>query len=440
MLSAVDDVQQPLEPVLVTAYEQFAASKARGTDPSAGQAFDPTASPLHERAVFLIGAPRSGTTWLQQLLSLHPGIATAGEMHVFCEGVGTLFDNHEGTDPYSGLSGWVTRPELLTLVRALVDGLMVRLRDTSRPQATHVLDKTPNHTPYAARLAEVYPDAAFVHIIRDGRAAASSAQRLWSHSADYRTVGGNARRWRDAVLDCREHLSGGRYVEVRYEELLADTTGGLRRVYDTIGLPYDDHFLARCAEFGALPINVSPSGKGPAAGPPALPAEAEREMLEAAGDLLVELGYVDAAHRDRVLRQRSGRLLARQGAALGRRAASAVRAAATRWSTEERARERRARVRRAARLVADALAAGDEAAVVGALAADVVLVEADTRVSGASAVGGYLHLRTAGLQEIALDADESAAVLRWSGGGAQQLHRLSVDGRGRVSAVTVEST
>ena len=47
-------------------------------------AFDPSASPLYGRVAFVVGAPRSGTTWLQQLLYVHPDVATGGESHLFC--------------------------------------------------------------------------------------------------------------------------------------------------------------------------------------------------------------------------------------------------------------------------------------------------------------------------------------------------------------------
>lgn len=429
----------PLRPVLVSAYEQFAASKARGTDPAAGPAFTPETSPLHGRAIFLIGAPRSGTTWLQQLLALHPAVATAGEMHVFCEGVGVLLDNHDGNDRYSGLSGWVTRPELVALVRDLVDGIMLRLRDTQRPGATHVLDKTPNHVPYAARLAEVYPDAAYVHIVRDGRAAARSAQRLWSHSADYNAAGRNAGRWRDAVLDCREHLSGGRYVEVRYEDLLADPTGELARIYDVIGLPYDKAFLAECADFGSVPINVSPSGGSPTAAAPDLPPDAEREMLLTAGDLLVELGYVDEARRDRLVRHRSLRRTAREGAALARSTATRLRVrSASRWGQAARAQRRRHQVRRAAEQFAAALAAGDTARAQHLLAPTAALD--DEPQSSPAGLADRLVDLVQGSHQVALDADEAVAAVRWADGRRNQLHRLRVDARGRIERVTVESS
>lgn len=427
-----------VEPVLVSAYEGFAKSKARGTDPAAGEAFDPATSPLHGKAVFVIGAPRSGTTWLQQLLLVHPAIAGAGEMHVFCEGVGAVFDNHEGDDAYSGLSGWVTRPELVGLVRHLVDGIMLRLRDTARPDATHVLDKTPNHVPYAARLAEVYPDATFVQIIRDGRDSAASAHDLWSWSSDYSAHGGNAARWRDAVLDCRRHLSGLRYVEVRYEDLLADTVGGLATIYDLIGLPYDDAFLARSAEFGRTPLNLRPSRTDISSRKWAdLPIDAEREIYLAAGDLLVELGYVDRARVDTVVAHRSLRRTTRDATALARKtAARAGRKLEQQRAARDPRRRRTAAVRRGARTIVEAVAAGQRAALEAALPSGVELVDGLELTSGAADVARRLVEVAGSGTMLRLEADHEAAAARWTGTpGGVELMRLLVDSRGRVQTI-----
>lgn len=432
-----------LRPVLETSYEMFTRSKARGTDASAGVAFDPATSALAGRAIFLVGAPRSGTTWLQQLLALHPDIATAGEMHVFCEGVAPLFDNHAGTDDYSGLSGWVTRPELVGLVRSLVDGIMLRLRDTMRPAATHVLDKTPNHVPYARLLAEVYPDATFVQIIRDGRDAAASAQQMFSgFGTDYRGLGGNAARWRDAVEDCRRHLADLNYVEVRYEDLLADAPAGLRRIYDAAGLRHDDAFLSECTQFAAVPINVRPSKAGISARKYDLPRDAEWEIFDAAGDLLVDLGYVDAAHVAQVLSRRSPRRIARDVAGAGRGAFAAGQAKVRRrYGAEARGRAARRRVGAAARTLSDALAAGDAPVAAAALAPAVTVQDGTTVVTGAEAVAAHLVSRVAGLREVAFVADESTAGVRWSdGAGDTQMHQVQVDGSGRVARVVVSSS
>ena len=428
-----------VQPVLTSSYEQFAAAKARGTDAAAGRVFDPSASPLRERAIFVLGAPRSGTTWLQQLLLVHPAIAGAGELHIFCEGLGAIFDNHEGEDPFSGLSAWVTRPELLSLLRAFVDGVMTTLRDATRPDATHVLDKTPNHVPYAARLAEVYPDAAFVQIIRDGRDSAASALDLWSFSSDYSEPRRVAERWRTAVLDCRRHLSGLRYVEVRYEDLLADTTGELARIYDVIGLPYDDEFLAASAGFGATPLNLRPSRSDVGARKWSdMPPDMEREIMLAAGDLLVELGYTDAQHLRDVVSHRSvkRRMLdvRASGLDVARRGAHAV---AERRAQRDPRRRRRAAVRAAAQAVIDAVPKG-AAAVARLLPADVVLDDGGVSLRGASDVAAAFVAGLDSAKLLRVDADESAAAVRWTGSSAGvEMVRFDVDAKGQVERLKV---
>ena len=404
----------PVRPVLVSAYEVYQAAKARGTDPAAGEAFDPSNSPLYGRAVFLMGAPRSGTTWLQQLLVLHPQIATAGETHIFCEGLGELLTNHAGEDPYWGLSAWVTRPELLTLMRELIDGVMLRMRDAIRPEATHVLDKTPNHIPYAAQVAATHPDAAFIQIIRDGRDAAASAKQLWTWSKDYGSFGRNATRWRDAVLDCRTHLSGLRYCEVRYEELLADAPAQLARIYDTIGLPYDADFLQQSAAFGKTPVNVRPSrpevGSRKWAG---LPAYAERQVVRQAGDLLVELGYITPERRRELARARP----------LGDLAA--------RWQRPqlpERVRKpRRYALRARAQALADAITAQDRQALVTCLSPDAEL-SGPRPSTGRDAVADALLELLGGSTVLALEADHVAGTLRWSGAEGSHLLQVSTSG------------
>ena len=415
------------EPVTQTLYELFDTLRAQGTDPDLAP-FDPSASPLHGRAVFVVGAPRSGTTWLHQLLAVHPEVATAGESHLFCEGLGELLANHADPDPYMKLDTWVSHGELLTLVRALTDGLFQRMRDHGRPGATRVLDKTPNHVPHAARLAAVYPDAAFVHIIRDGRDAAASAQDLWSFDEAWRAHGRVAARWREAVLDVREHLGGRWYHEVRYEDLVADTPGRLGAILDHLGLDHDAGFLRAAAEFARTPINVRPSDTrvgirkwGD------LDHDVEREIVVATGDLLVELGYLDAAEREAILGRRSAAQRRREVmdtvGQLARGVAGRVRDAVLTRRTQTPAQ-----VRNVARRLAQA-ALGDDSSVLNlVLAADVTLVEPDGATAvGREAVGERVPVLVRGAHLVALDADPEAAAVRYTDGqGRNLLHTCTV--------------
>lgn len=432
----MDRVTEPTPaPILRTLYELLA------TPPAEDVAFDPAGSPLHGRAVFIVGAPRSGTTWLHQLLATHPQVATAGESHIFCEGLGELFTNHEDTDPWMKLNTWLSRPRLTVLVRQLVDGILMSAMDR-RPGATHVLDKTPNHAQHAARLAEVYPDATFVHIIRDGREAVASAHDLWSWSDDYREIGSVAARWRDAVTDVRDHLSRLHYIEVRYEALLADTERGLARVLDHIGLPYNAAFLAVVTAFGSTPINVRPSKSAVSVhkwgnlGP-----VGEAAVLVEAGDLLVELRYVSAADCAAVLGAAGAepvRRVARRG--LLRRRAAQLSEGNVAAVTAERAREQQRVARATGRAFSAALVNRDREALLATLVEDVELaVVGQDRMGGSGRVADALLERVVGLHEVTIDADEHAAAVRFASvDGTNRLYVCWPDRRGRIVKITVE--
>jgi hypothetical protein len=99
-------------------------------------------------------------------------------------------------------------------------------------------DKTPNYCLQLRRVAAVLPEARFVHIIRDGRDASLSVRGLhFSPGNDIATLASHwARRVRAAR---RQSRRCPHYLEVRYEDLLLDTTAVLRRVCEFVQLDYE---------------------------------------------------------------------------------------------------------------------------------------------------------------------------------------------------------
>lgn len=409
----------------------------------ASTVFRPEESPLHGRAVFLVGAPRSGTTWLHQLLAVHPQISTSGESHLFCEGLDRLFANHADTDAHMNLSTWVSRAELLGLTRRFVDSLFTTVRDRVRPEATHVLDKTPNHHPHAALLAEVYPDASFVHIIRDGRDMASSAHALWSGwGAEYRGLGDAAAVWAAAITDIRAHLGDLRYHEVRYEDLVAEPHLHLGTVLDAIGLPHDPAFLDEAVAFGRAPINVRPSDARTGARKwGQLEPEAARAVARSAGELLVELGYISDEERQGALAHRSVATVRAAGVEQGRAAIRRAVAKAGRVRDQRRAAalaKQVSAVRRPGQALAERALAGDTS-ITALLQNDVVLEEADGSTErGADQVAKRIVADYEGARISHVDADRRAcAVQLVDRAGRRQLHRYYVTD-GRIDRVVVQ--
>lgn len=392
-----------------------------------GQPFRPEDSPLHGRCIFIVGAPRSGTTWLHQLLVQHPDVVTAGESHIFADGVSHLLENHRDTDPWMHLGTWLPASELDTLVRTLCDGVFESLRLAQDPSAGRVLDKSPNARPYAADLARIYPDATFLHIVRDARDMAGSARDLWGWSDRFAGWEQAATTWVDAVRDNRDHLGHLRYLEVRYEDLLADTPSGLAAVLDFAGLDHDEVFVDQVVAFGRAPVNVRPSDTRIAAGKwQGTDREAERRVVRVAGDLLIDLGYLTEAERRQLLAGTTPQEAWSDATALVRRATrKAIELVGSRRS--DRAADRRSAVREVGGSVARQVLAGDTTVLVG-----VTVETADGAGSIEDvAVGDGATITTTA-------ADETAFLVQFrTGTGERILHRYFV-ADGRVSRVVVQ--
>jgi hypothetical protein len=107
-------------------------------------------------------------------------------------------------------------------------------------------DKTPEYVEYMRPIARAVGEARFVHVIRDGRDVALSRIR-WRQERSGRTppVRRMARRWREAITVAREQARRvDHYLEVRYEDLVAEPEATLRRICDFAELDYDPAMLA----------------------------------------------------------------------------------------------------------------------------------------------------------------------------------------------------
>jgi len=209
-------------------------------------------SPLRNRVLFVQGAPRSGTTWLSAVLATHPGVAgILSESHLFDRGVNHLFDNFEGSGPTSSfLASYLSRPALVDLVRDLCDGVFLSVREAVKPDAELVMEKTPFgfHDPWVElrRKLETYPDAWYLHIVRDGDQVVRSLLR--TPFAAERTPDECLQMWRNSVAAARELIAGHpRYCEVDYRDLRADPVGAIESVIGWLGLPFSSEDRARVA-------------------------------------------------------------------------------------------------------------------------------------------------------------------------------------------------
>ena len=203
-----------------------------------------------------------------------------------------MFGNFEHPNGMSHLSTWVSRDELLAAARSFCDRVFETQRAATRPEARLVLEKTPNHRLQSALQAQLYPDATFVHIVRDGRDATASQRELWGATdEEFADANRAAAAWATSVRDVRAHCGGLAYLELRYEDIVRDTAGCLATIFDHLGLAHDAALCDAAAQFGRAPVHTSPQSPHVGIRKHAGDTAAERAVAIAAGDLLVELGY-----------------------------------------------------------------------------------------------------------------------------------------------------
>jgi hypothetical protein len=239
--------------------------------------------------IFNVGARRSGTYWLQRITCAHPAVAEVpSETYVFSHGIAPLMERFHHDDPTYEEVGQVyaRRDVVIAGVRRLCDDVFGEFVGEGH---THAAERTPWHVYHLPLIAEVYPDARFVHIIRDGRDSARSiVAQPWGPD----NVKEAAEEWRSSVAAGRAAAAdlGERLLEVRYEEVLADPAAAIPRIYAHHGL---EGGLDEALEAAGAKANIGRHDKRVGSGKwrEGWGRRDVRDFERVAGDQLRELGY-----------------------------------------------------------------------------------------------------------------------------------------------------
>jgi hypothetical protein len=248
---------------------------------------------LDDRFVFVVGSPRSGTTFLGRSIGSLPGVIDLGEVAPFKAAIPEL----------AGLDAGDASPRLRrVLTRARRLGLVGGLRP---------VEQTPETAFVLAAALEAFPAARVVHAVRDGRDVASSLlERGWLRAGREGgddaglPFGPGARFWvepdreeefagasdaRRAAWAWRRYVGAVRsapvpVVEVRYEQLAADPGAVASQLSSALDVPERPLAEALHRAHGA---SVGRHARD-------LEGQDRADVLEEAGDLLRELGYLQS--------------------------------------------------------------------------------------------------------------------------------------------------
>jgi hypothetical protein len=196
-----------------------------------------------KRLVFIVGAPRSGTTWLQLMLGASSKVATVNETHLFSSYLTSLLRSWESFKLIkvraNGLHHFMTEQEFHGLIRTFAAHVMERILAT-KPDATVILEKTPNHMRYWREILATFPDACFLHLMRDPRAVVASlraAQSGWASPWASPRLIDHCTAWsRSARRGTELAASTGNYLAVRYEDLHDRGGQSLQAIFAWIGI------------------------------------------------------------------------------------------------------------------------------------------------------------------------------------------------------------
>ncbi len=201
--------------------------------------------------VFLVGCPRSGTTWLQRLLAAHPQIKTGQESHLF-EYIGPqlrLWKSHlnrpAGERSGLGLPCYFSEEEFYAAIKEYLSRLMRPMLNGLEPGEIF-LEKTPGHAIFIREIAELLPCARIIHLVRDPRDVVASllaVSRSWGQNWAPRQARQAAHLWARHVKAAQGGaaiLPLGQFLEVRYESLYCDPLSTLRNIAYFLNLSWAD--------------------------------------------------------------------------------------------------------------------------------------------------------------------------------------------------------
>ncbi len=219
---------------------------------------DGTTAPTGLGGVFVVGAPRSGTTALAHALANHSDFWTSEETHIlyWLYGDGRFVQEFERWRTDRASATWlraqdVSAEEFLSYV-----GLGLNALFKQRSWGKRWIDHTPYYVLMIDALASMFPDATFIHILRDGRSVVNSminvgatlsadeqsqmqaGEFLPPWSTDFRAA---CKAWRESVeagAGARERHPR-RLLEVRHDELSNDPESGFRAIYGFLAAEYE---------------------------------------------------------------------------------------------------------------------------------------------------------------------------------------------------------
>ncbi len=220
---------------LMEIFDQAAIDRLRGSGDPPG---DPSGVP-----VFVLGMPRSGTTLTEQIIASHPDVYGAGELHDLLR----IAERNIGgaTTPVSFPDNLraLDRQTLTAWGAEYVAGLKQRA-----PDAKRITDKMPANFFAVGLIHLMLPNAKIIHVNRNPVDTCLSCftrlfNRKQEHTYDLAELGQYYVHYARLMDHWRKVLPAGAFLDVQYEDIVADQEAQARRLIAYCGLEWNDACL-----------------------------------------------------------------------------------------------------------------------------------------------------------------------------------------------------
>ena len=227
-----------------------------------------------DQPVFIIGAGRSGTTLLRSMLVAGGQIAIPPETQIVhkmallfkttrslgwadqARLVISAFESHRFFPLWQVNLGGVYQkilalPKNERSLARIIDEVYMTYAAQSFPGAKVWGDQSPIHTFYLPYIKRIFPQARYIHLLRDGRDVTASLVSRFGENHLYESV----LRWKTSlkrINQFRKQIQSRQYLEVRYEDLVREPEQVLQQVCQFIGIDYSTVML----DYWKLPSTI----------------------------------------------------------------------------------------------------------------------------------------------------------------------------------------
>jgi tetratricopeptide (TPR) repeat protein len=197
-----------------------------------------------ESPIFVVGLPRTGTTLVERILSRHRKAASVGELPYFGGALATTAGRLVRAGRAPGMLAASLQVDFAALGRAYLDGA----RQAADGDPRRLVDKMPINFMYCGLIRKALPNARIIHVTRDPMDACYAIYKtLFQNAYHYSYDLGELAAYYASYHRLMRHWHGvmpDGVLEVRYENLVADPEGQVRRMLEWCGLEWDPEVLA----------------------------------------------------------------------------------------------------------------------------------------------------------------------------------------------------